>query len=80
MDEQKTQRVKLGGLWEHETRSGIKFWTGDLGMNVQIQVWPNKKREGKNDPDYAIWFGEKLKKPKETEIMSFPPNSSEIPF
>lgn len=59
MSEEKAeyQKVKLGALWINTDKNGKQYYSGKLEAN--IQMWPNKKREGKNDPDFVIYASEK---------------------
>ena len=48
--------IRVGGLWSNTTRSGGKYLSGSLG-NARIVILPNdRKREGKNDPDYTLFI------------------------
>ncbi len=85
MSDSKTPRIKLGGLWQHTTKTGVTFLSGDFTFGSQIQVWPNKKRDGKNDPDFTVYLSEKVKKDRAVEVNmdamnDLPRNDVEIPF
>lgn len=82
-------RIKLGGVWAHTTKNGQTFLSGDFGAFGQIQIWPNKKREGKKDPDMTVYISEKKKKEDQpTNFMDqfaqpqsmTTDNGEEIPF
>jgi len=61
--EEKPKQIKACGLWQNTTKNGITFLSGNLGYGLTVQIWPNKKREGKKDPDYNLVFAEPYKKP-----------------
>lgn len=62
MSDEYGPRVKIGGLWQNTTKNGVSFLSGDIGNYAQIQIWPNKKRDGKKDPDYTLYFCEKKRR------------------
>lgn len=65
-------RVKIGGLWQHTTKTGKTFLSGEIGAFAQIQIWPNQKRPGKKDPDFTVYITEKKK--KEEASAGYNPN------
>ena len=76
-------KVKIGGLWENKTKTGIVSYSGDLSYNSRIEFWPNKKRDGHKAPDFNMFIVEKMKKIGEPEavINDFPPNDPKnVPF
>ena len=52
--------IKLGGLWENESKDGKKYFSGSLG-GAKILIFPNKFKEQDNQPDYQMYVAEKQK-------------------
>ncbi len=75
-------KIKVGGLWKNQTKTGIVFYNGDLSYNTRIEIWPNKKREGMRDPDFSLFLVEKPKKQVSAVSDEFevPKNQEEVPF
>lgn len=71
-------QVKLGGLWKNTTKTGKTYLSGTLGYDANIQIWPNKKRDGKEDPDYNIYISQKKHKKLEDENVL--QENNEVPF
>ncbi len=87
MTYEKPERVRIGGLWKHETRNGITFLSGGLSYDSMFEIWPNNsKREGKNDPDYQIFIAQKVRKDPNTPKPADPmedvrfSNHNDVPF
>ena len=81
----KPQRVKIGGLWKSETKTGKVYYSGQLGFGSGIEIWANNKREGSKDPDFQVYIVERRKKVDvqavvATVVNDFPQNDEEIPF
>lgn len=84
----KPTRVKLGGLWKNKTKGGIFFLSGNFAYGTNLEIWPNKKRdgmEGQRDPDYQVFVSERpmVKKEVRENTISDPFADSavtEIPF
>ncbi len=79
-------RVRLGGLWSNTTKAGVTFLSGNFTHGTQIQIWPNKKRDGMKDPDFTIFLSEHVKKPEEAAravdftVVTDLPSNEDIPF
>jgi hypothetical protein len=71
-EEKKSFGIDFGGLWRRQTKKGIVFYSGPFGRGGTISIWPNKKREGKNDPDLTIRINEYVPKDKDVEVNKDP--------
>lgn len=75
-------QVKLGGLWKNTSKNGKTYLSGTLGYDSNLQVWPNKKREGKDDPDYNVYITQRKFKKTDatTETDHHTETTNEVPF
>lgn len=69
--EQKPLRIDMGGLWRNKTAKGNEYISGPFGKSAFIQIWPNRKRDGKDtDPDFTMCIVPRIKKDKEEFDLS----------
>lgn len=54
-------KVRLGGLWSHESKRGYQYLSGNLGQG-RLLIFPNNHKRGENDPDYILYVAQKPKK------------------
>lgn len=75
--------IQLSGLWKQESKSGKGYYSGNLGPNIQLQLWPNKyKQEGDKRPDLLLYIVKKevKKRPPDEPRESEDPGGDEVPF
>ena len=80
----------VGRIWEKTSKAGKPFISGYLyieGQKIDLVGFQNKKREGKNDPDWILKISDPIEKrieQKHEEISAdadnFGEGDSEIPF
>lgn len=75
------EKVRMGGVWKHQTKDGQWFLSGPFTYGTTIEIWPNEKRkgaEGEKDPDYNVVISQKPKKP----VGTFKPKEEveQVPF
>lgn len=61
-DQQKSDLLRVGGLWRNETKDGKVYLAGSFG-NLRLMVFENGFKESENDPDYILNVAQA--KPKE---------------
>ena len=54
--------IKLSGMWINESKSGEKFFSGNLGSGRIVLLKNTFKEEGNNEPDYNLYIEEQVKK------------------
>lgn len=55
MSNEDGRKVELCGLWEHESKSGSKYWSGSLG-NAKVLVFRNTNKKNPKSPDMNIYL------------------------
>lgn len=54
--------IKLGALWDHESKKGNVFKSGKLNRDIKagtkIVVFENTYKDKEKDPDYYIYLSE----------------------
>lgn len=75
-------RIQLSGLWKQTSRAGKTYYSGSLGPNVQLQLFPNQyKKEGDNRPHLILYLVKREPKKKREELpRSEDPGEDEVPF
>jgi uncharacterized protein (DUF736 family) len=76
--------VKIGGLWENETRGGETYYSGSLGQ-AKLLIFRNKKKESSKHPDFNVFVASKARKQAEQKDRDYgsvppPPAEKDIPF
>lgn len=62
---------KIGGLWMRESKDGKKYASGKVlvnGVEVEIVVFSNERKEKETQPDKLIYLSEK----KEQQVVEKP--------
>ncbi|MBA7611059.1 hypothetical protein ES703_18275 [subsurface metagenome] len=75
-------RIQLSGLWKQQSKAGKTYYSGSLGPNAQLQLFPNEyKKEGDNRPDLILYLVKREPKKKPEEIpASEDPGDESVPF
>ena len=50
------RKLRLGGLWKGQTKSGETFYSGGLGPSLRMLVFKNNFKQGEKDPDLVIYL------------------------
>ena len=61
-DQQKSDLLRVGGLWRNETKDGKAYLAGSLG-SLRLMIFENAFKESEKDPDYVLSIAQA--KPKE---------------
>jgi hypothetical protein len=72
---EKSDLVRIGGLWQNTNRHGEPYWSGGFGQG-RILIFLNNKRPGSNDPDYVMYIAPRLAAAGEPADQ----DNGEIPF
>jgi len=85
MNGEKSERIRLAGLWKTETRSGKTFYSGSFGPSAQLQLFTNSYKEGDpKKPDLILYVVKREKKEDRQPSRAEPENDKEwedeIPF
>jgi hypothetical protein len=48
-------KIRLGGLWQSETRGGATYLSGPFG-SARLLIFENKHRRGDNDPSHVAYI------------------------
>ena len=71
--------LKITGLWESVDKNGNPVLSGSMG-GVRVTIFKNTyKKEGSNQPDYNLYFGEN-KRQEEGSGNGNPQNMDDVPF
>lgn len=76
-------RIQLSGLWKQESKAGKAYYSGNLGPNAQLQLFPNQyKEEGDKRPDLILYLvkREHKKKPEDKPQEPKDPGDDSVPF
>ncbi len=49
-------RVKLTGLWWHESEGAGKFLSGTISKTAALMILPNQNKIGSNSPDFHAFL------------------------
>ena len=61
-------RIQLSGLWKQKSKAGKTYYSGNLGPNAQLQLFPNQyKKEEDNRPDLILYLVKREPKKKREE-------------
>jgi len=74
-------RIQLSGLWKQQSRAGKTYYSGSLGPNAQLQLFPNqyKKAEDRR-PDLILYLVKREPKKREELPTKEDPGDDEVPF
>lgn len=67
--------IELSGLWLHESKDGMKYFSGSLGR-ARLVVFKNNFKKEEKEPDYILYLDEPIKKEKVTSDIPM----DDIPF
>jgi len=80
MAEQKSDMIRLGGLWENTSAGGTTYLSGSLGGGRML-VFRNGFKKGENDPDWIIYLAPRAKQDDNADTTRMPAvDSGDIPF
>jgi hypothetical protein len=65
MTEQKSNLIRLTGLWKSETKAGEAMLSGSFGPSSKLIVLPNSRKQKESDPDYIAFMAPHEKKDKQ---------------
>ncbi len=57
------QKVRLGGLWKKQSKTGTAYLTGRLGQ-ARLLIFKNNERGGKNSPEYTMYLAPDERQPE----------------
>lgn len=64
-----SERMKLGGLWEHEDKNGAPCFKGDFTFGTRLVIYKNGFKQKNVDPDYLAYLEpKKIKNTTKEEI------------
>jgi len=67
MEEQRQSNlIPLCGLWKNESKGGIAYLGGTLGM-CKVLVFRTSEKRGENSPDYMLYIAPKPPKQEGAE-------------
>ncbi len=49
--------IRLTGLWLNESKSGDKYFSGNIGA-AKLLIFKNTRKEADNQPDYIAYVAE----------------------
>jgi hypothetical protein len=59
-------KIRISGLWEHESKDGMKYFKGSLSPIASCLIMPNSYKEKETDPDYYLYMTQNEKKGAES--------------
>lgn len=51
-----SDKVRIGGLWKEESKSGGRYLSGKLSATSKLLVLPNTYKKTDKDPDYIVYL------------------------
>ena len=50
------RKIRLGGLWKHQARSGETYYSGSFGPGLRLVLFSNTRQQNDKDPDLVLYL------------------------
>lgn len=67
MSEEQAPKIKIGGLWKQQSKSGDVYYSGSLTYSTNLLLFKNRYKKSEKDPDLLLYVSQKLKKEKKED-------------
>lgn len=51
-------KIKLCGLWKQKTKEGNTYYSGQVGKETKLLIFPNTRKTAEGQPDFEVFIGE----------------------
>lgn len=63
-DQQRNDKIPVGGMWLNESQGGKKYMSGNFG-GFKILLFKNENKTSDNQPDYNMYFAVNQRRDRE---------------